>query len=202
MQLSIKTNFPEIQRKIDALSRDVRDKALASALNKTTEQARTQMVREITSEYAIKASDVRERLRIRRASFRQGSFSMSASLAADGRRSMNLLRFVEKFVTLAERRRRAKTEGAAQQLRFRIKRTGGLQVLPGAFIATANGGTAVFRRKGKGRYPIEAVNTISVPSMFNQRRINGAVVRAIQERFPTIAEREIRFYLAKFSGSL
>lgn len=201
MQISIKTNFPQVQAALDALRQDVRDRALASALNKTVEQGRTQMIRQITDEYVIKASDVRERLRIGRATFRQGSFAMSATLAAGGKRSMNLLRFVERMVTLAEMRRRNKKEGGAPQLRFRIKKSGGKQVLPGAFIATANGGTAVFQRVGKGRYPIKAISTISVPSMFNQKRINAAVVTAMQQRFPDIAAREIAFYISKFNGA-
>ena len=59
MQISIKTNFPDVQRKLNALQADIRAKALASAVNKSVEQARTQMIREITSEFAVKASYVR-----------------------------------------------------------------------------------------------------------------------------------------------
>lgn len=199
MQISIKTNFPDVQRSIDALASGVREKALASALNRTVEQGRTQMVREITSEYAIKSSEVREKLRLIRATFRQGAFSMRATLSAeDRRRSLSLARFMEGRVTLAEMRRRKKAE-ARPQLRFRIKRGGPLQTIPGAFVATANGGTFVARRVGKARYPIQALSTIGVPQMFNQKRINATVVRVLRERFPDIAEREIRYYVDRFN---
>jgi len=199
MQISVRHNFPDVQRQLQELQKDIRERALASALNKTVEQGRTQMIRNITDEYVIKAGDVRERLRIGRACFRQGEFSMAATLASSGKRSMNLARFVERFVTLAEMRRRKKA-GGAPQLRFRIKRNGGKQILPGAFVATANGGTAVFRRVGKGRYPIQAVSTVNVPSMFNQRRINKAVTDAMLTRFPEIFQNEMAFYMSKFGG--
>lgn len=199
MQLAIDSNFPEIARRLDRLAEDIASKAMASAVNKTIDQARTQMVREITSEYALKASEVRDRLRITRASFRQGTLNITASLsAATGRRSINLIRFVESKVSMAEMRRRHKAEGARPQLRFRIKKGGALQTIPGAFIATANGGTFVAQRVGKAAYPIKAIQTIGVPQMFNSRRIKGAVIRAMETRFPEIADREIRYFLSNY----
>ena len=50
MQISIKKDFAGVQKALDSMQRGIREKALASAINKTMEQARTQMTREITSE--------------------------------------------------------------------------------------------------------------------------------------------------------
>lgn len=196
MKITVQHNFPAIQRQLNAMAGDVQTKALASAMNKTVEQARTQMVREITKEYSVTAGYVRDRLRIRRASFKAGRFGVEAALlGGDGkRRSANIIRFMEKSVTLAEARRRRKG-GTLSQLRFKIKKAGGKQVITGAFIG--NKGRTVFIRTGKGRLPIKAVSTIDVPQMFNQRRINAAVVQAIKDKFPAVFQREAAFFLAR-----
>jgi Prophage minor tail protein Z (GPZ) len=201
VRLEIKTNFADVQRGLDRLRSDVASKALASAVNRTIEQARTEMSREIRRDYRLSAAEVRERLRIKRASFRAGRFGIEASLTGTGKggrgRSMNVIRFVERKVTLAEARRRGKA-GTLNQLRVQIKTTGGPQVIKGAFIA--NKGRTVFIRKGKERLPIKAVQTIDVPQMFNAKRINSAVMRAIRDKFPRIAEREIAYFTARFNG--
>lgn len=199
MKIDIKTNFPDVSRKLAQLREDVASRAMASALNKTVEQGRTKMIREITGEYVVSSAYVRDRLRIQRASYRAGVFSLEAALiGGDGkRRSANLIRFVEKSTSLAQARKRAKA-GTLQQLHFQIKKKGGKKVIKGAFIG--NKGRTVFMRTGKARLPIKALSTIDVPSMFNQRRINANVVAAIKAKFPEIFDREVRYYIAKFSS--
>ena len=59
MKIDIKTNFPEISRRVATLRDDIASRALASAMNKTIEQARTQMTREITAEYNVTAAYAR-----------------------------------------------------------------------------------------------------------------------------------------------
>lgn len=200
MQISIKSNFPEVEKKLRRLEQGVRDKALTSAVNKTLEQARTQMTREITREFNVSATYVRDRLRVRRAA-KARAFDISASLVGSGKngakRSANLIAFVEKKVTLAQARKRAK-DGTLQQLFVKVKRGGSAKPVRGAFIG--NKGRTVFRREGKSRLPIEPVQTVDVPQMFTTSRINQAVVRAIRERFPRIVASEIRFFTQRFNG--
>lgn len=184
MQISVKTNFPDVQRKLDGLQQDMRAKVAASAVNKTMEQARTQMIREITSEFAVKAGFVRERLRISRASFRQGAFNIEASLSGTGKISANVIAFSARQVSTG--------------VSVKIKKAGGRKIITGAFIG--NKGRTVFKRVGAKRLPIKAISTINVPQMFNQKRINAAVVAAIKAKFPTIFEREANFYVARFNG--
>jgi hypothetical protein len=71
-------------------------------------------------------------------------------------------------------------------------------VIKGAFIG--NQGRTVFRRVGKERLPINAVQTIYVPQMFNTGRIKDVVVKLMREKFPVIFEREAKFYLSKWKG--
>jgi len=143
MQIKIQTNFPNVQRQLETMRKDIADKAVASALNKTVALAKTAMSREIRAEFNLKASEVNESLRISRASAARGRLQLSASLSSisrPGRRSLNLARF------------------AARQTRkggsFKIKRGGPRKVIPGSFLI--NGGKTVMIREGKGRLHFSA----------------------------------------------
>jgi hypothetical protein len=198
MQISIKTNFAGVQKALDDMQKGVREKALASAMNKTIEQARTQMTREITQEFAVDRGYVRDRLRIRRASFKAGVFGMSAELdGSQKKRSANLIRFADRFTTLARIRKAAK-EGKKPQMQFKIKRVGGKKVITGAFVG--NNGRTVFIRTTDNRLPIKALQTIDVGQMFNTKRINAVVVRTLREKFPEVFEREARYFTDKFNS--
>lgn len=198
MQLTVKTNFPSVQRSLDRLQKGVREQALASAVNKTIDQARTAMVREITGEFNVKAAYVRERLRVRRASAKAGLRIEGALMGgkSDRRRSANIIAFVESVVSLAEGRRRAKA-GTQNQLYVKVKRNGPKKPLKGAFIG--NKGRTVFERVGNSRLPIKPVQVIDVAQMFNTKRINAKVVRLMQTKFPEVFAREARFYTDRFN---
>lgn len=200
IEIDIRTNFPGVAEALRSAERGLAEKALARALNRTVEQGRTQMVRQIAAEFSVSSSTVRARLVIRPARATAGRVRLEASLAAPekaGRRSINVIAFAERAVTLAEARRRAKA-GTLSQLRFRIKRGGGWKTIPGAFIG--NRGRTVFRRTGKARLPIEAVSTIDIPQMFNARRINEAVRAVMLSRFPDVFARELRFALGRLAS--
>jgi hypothetical protein len=205
MEIQITTNFPSVSARLARLQQDVGNRALASAVNKTLALARTQMTREITQEFAVSAGYVRDRLRIRRATARGGRLTIEGSLIGGGvrgrKRSANIIAFVEKSVTLAEARKRAKA-GTRRALFVKIKRKGGKKLLEGkyghgAFIG--NKGRTVFEREGDKRLPIRPVQTIDVAQMFNTRRINDAVVRLMRQRFGGIFDNEARVFIARFN---
>ena len=205
--LSIRHNFPDVIKRLERLPDDVANKAMARALNATVQQAQGDMAREIGREFRLTQGEVRTRLRIARASSK-GPLKLTASLlVTNGRgRSLNLARFMEKVVTLAQARTRMKggeggqhalRNGAmtrkALELRFQIKRTGGKKMIKGAFLG--NDGRTVFIRQGKDRLPIKALSTIDVPQMFNTKRINAAVRDAMLKRFRSNFDRELRAVL-------
>jgi hypothetical protein len=200
MLITIKHNFPAVQQSLERLREGVRERALASAVNKTLAKARTAMSREIRAEFNLPASTVRDSLHIRRANFRAGVFSITGALESRdprGRyRSLNVIHF------------------AARQTRHgltvKIKRKGPRKKIAGAFIA--NKGRTVFERvagttmqsraQSKGaqhREQIKPVQTINVQQMFNTRRINAKVVQMIRDEFPAIVMREARFYTDRFN---
>lgn len=197
MNINIQTNFPQVKRALDQLSTDVGNRAMASALNKTVAQAKTAMSREIRAEFNISAGKVGESLRITRAVATGGRFSLSASLESSSRRgrSLNLINFMERSVSLAQARKRGK-EGTLNQLFVQIKKGGGKKALGSAFIG--NKGRTVFVRTGKARLPIKALQTIDIPQMFNTKRINAKVLRFINDKFPTIFVNEAKYFTDRF----
>lgn len=195
--ISIRNNFPKVAAELDRVGRDVGAKALVRALNATVIQGQTQMARAIAKEFQVSVSKAKDRLEVRRAfaGGRGSNVKFEASLAATARRkgrSMNLIAFVERSVTLAEGRRRAKS-GTQSQLRFQIKRVGGKKMIKGAFIG--NDGRTVFIREGKGRLPIKPINTIDVPQMFNTKKLNALVRAVMLKRFDANFKRELRSVL-------
>jgi len=193
--IKIKTNFKDVQKSLDKLNSRLQQKVVPAALNKVLGKANTTMVREISSEFNIKSSEVRANLRMVRA---QRDFSRwYARLDPFARnrkgRGLNLIRFTEQKVSLAEGRRRAKS-GSQQDLRFQIKRNAGKKTIKGAFIG--NQGRTVFMRTGKERLPIKALTTIDVPQMFNTKRINAKVVARINSEMKIEFDRAIKAALA------
>lgn len=153
-------------------------RVVPAALNKVADKARTEMTRAITGEFNIPASEVRARLSVIRAKRDVMKWRAVLHPFASARRgrSLNMIRFVERSVSMAEIRRR-KATGAQNQLYFKIKRNGARKTIQGAFIA--NKGRTVFVREGDKRLPIKALSTIDVPQMFNTRRIQWRVINKI-----------------------
>ena len=198
VMLTIKTDFQGVQNRLNQISADLQKRVIPAALNKTIAKANTSMVREITSTYNIKAVDVRARLRVIRATkdFKKWKAILDPFAGGKRGRALNVIKFAEKKITLAEGRRRSKA-GTADQLRFQIKKTGGKKTIQGAFIG--NKGRTVFERTGDARLPIKPVTTIDVPQMFNTRRINAVVVKRINDELAIEFDRAIR---AVMTGSI
>lgn len=198
--IAIKTNFPQVKRRLAQLQSDLGERVMVSAVNKTMAKARTNMIRVISREFNVSAGYVRERLNVEKARFKRGRAVIEAVLNGSGKRGRgrgaNLIAFLEKSTTMAQARKRAKS-GDLSQLHFQIKRKGKRVVIPGAFIG--NQGRTVFIREGKSRLPIKALTTIDVPQMFNTRRLNSVVVRAIEDDFPGIFFSEARYYIDRFN---
>lgn len=199
MQISIKHNFPDVIRSLEGLPDELRNTVLGRTLNKAVDKAKTQMIRQIAGEFNVTATYVRAKLTVVRARFAGGRVNLEAELrGGDGkRRSANVIAFLEKSVSFAEAKRRAK-KGTLNQLGFKFKKTGPIKNIDGAFIG--NKGRTVFRRTGNSRLPIEPVRTIDVPSMFNTRKLNAAVIRSIEKDLPEIFIRESRHAVDKFNA--
>lgn len=199
MQFSIKTNFPDVQRQLQAMQDDIGKRALASALNKTVAQAKTAMSREIRAEFNISASKVGTALKVNNARASGGTLRLEASLESPRQRgrSLNLINFMERSTTIAQARKRGKA-GTLNQLHVQIKKMGGKKALGSAFIG--NKGRTVFVRTGKARLPIKALQTIDVAGMFNTKRVNAKVLAMIEAKFPELFANEAKFFTNRFNA--
>lgn len=188
MKLNITTNFKEVDRALQTMRADIAEKAMASTVNKVAAQANTQMVRGITAEFNLPAKKVREKLKVRKARVIRGQLLIEAELSSQGpggRRALNLINF----------QARQTLKGVS----VKIRKAGGRKVIPGAF--SGNKGRTVFRRVGKERLPIKALQTIDVPQMFNTKRINTKVVRFIEQKLPEVFLNEAAYFTRKFEGT-
>jgi Prophage minor tail protein Z (GPZ) len=182
--LSIRTDFAEVESSLARLPVDLQERVMARTVNRTVEQARTAMQRQITSEFNLKAGYVRERLSIKRARFVRGRLELDAELIGGNgiKRAANVIAFGAR--------------PGQRGVSVLIKKKGGRKEIGGSFIA--NKGRTVFRRTGKTRLPIEPVQTIDVGQMFNAKRINSVVVSLIRDRLPVVFEREAQYALARW----
>lgn len=194
--VSARFNATAIRRDLNAIRTGLGDRAIRSALNKTATQARTQMSAAIRATYNVSAGLVRDRLRVRKTE-RKGLAQFTAYLIGNpdsggARRSMNLIHFLTS--TQVARSRQRNKRGSIPDLRFKIKKTGGRAVLPGAFIG--NAGRTVFIRTGAARLPIKAVRTIGVPQMFATNANQAAIEAWLRVNLPRIAAAEVRYFLS------
>jgi len=199
MSVTIKVNstFPAVIARMRKLPGDVGAKALRRALARTMVTAKRDMTNEIHSEYAFRTkSEINEKLFVSKPRVSPDGFEISASLSSRSKRgrSLNLVRFV------VGDRTRNRPRGT--QIKLRIKRRGGIKHIKGAFLVPSKQGGPMFlaRRVGKQRLPIEPLQTIDVPQMFNNRRLNARVVSRIEQTLSVRFDAEAKFYLARYRG--
>lgn len=200
LAISIKTNFPDVQRQLAQLRDDVGARALTSTVNKTVDQAKTEMSRQIRNEFNISAAKVRDALVVHGATYKNGIFAIEASLESPAKRgrSLNVINFGAR--------------PAPMGVSVQIKKGGARAVIPGAFIG--NQGRTVFIRvpgttmASRSRYAgtkhaqeIAPVQTIEVAQMFNTRRVNARVIAFIESKLPALFDHEVQFYLDRFNRS-
>lgn len=181
-----------VEQQLQRLQGPELSRALFQALNKVGAKTQTQADRAIRERFNIGRDQVRGSFVFVRA--RHNGHVPEAVLRIFGSptkrgRSMNVVRFMERRVTLAEARRRVR-KGTQRQLRFKIlRRGGGLKTIDGAFLG--NQGRTVFRRVGSARLPIEPVQVVGVSQMFNTRVIRERVIGTLRKEYEVEVRRAV-----------
>lgn len=191
LKVNVRADFSAINQKLKSLSSDIERKVIPAALNKVGAKAKVEMSRAIADEFNLPRSEINSRLKLTRAGrkFTQWLVQLDPFASRRFGRSLNLIRFMEKKVTLAEGKRRKKA-GTQNQLHFQIKKAGGKKIITGAFIG--NKGRTVFVRQSDARLPIKALSTIDVPQMFNTRLIRSRVEERIRKELVVEFDRAIK----------
>lgn len=197
------SGFDELKRNIDRLPAELRDKAIRPALNKTADKGSAELTRAITDEFAVKASEVRNAVWVRKAhgDMLEAVITVFGSAKRRGR-SLNMIHFLAAVQAAGKAhavrgKRVSKADRAAlnQQLGFLIKKAGGIKKIEGAFLG--NKGRTVFIREGKGRLPIKPLQVIGYSQMFNSKRVSERVLKRINDELPVEVDRAIALLFAK-----
>lgn len=161
---------------VDRLKTNDMNRAAAIALNRTTDRVQTAAIRFIRATHNVKRAELARAFTKRRAF----AGKLEASLTASGR-PLNLIGFDA----------RQTKKGVTVNIK------GSRKLLPGAFIATIknNGYRGVFMRKGKARFPIKAITTVSVPGLFRRDIVSAAIAGVAIDGFRTELQSAIRAIL-------
>jgi hypothetical protein len=159
-------------------------KAINSALNRTIEGVRTDITKQVTSTYDIKAKPVRASMKITKSTLS----TLQASAAGAGS-PIPLINF---HVTP----NKPGQQNPGSVLRASVKKSGGLPI-PGAFVAKVGNHVGIFRRVDKRRFPIMELYGPATPQMMNEVKIRQQVMDGANERFGKRLDHEIDRLLAK-----
>jgi hypothetical protein len=193
--ISVKGDVLPIVNDLNSISKGLGDRALVSSLNKTIAKAKTEMSSRIRDEYNISAAAIREKLVVEKASRSGDRYAaiLSGNPLGSRRRGLNVIRFLNVGATQSATRRGSNNLQA--ELRFKIKKAGGLKGIKGAFILNVPG-HPVMRRKRSGDRGIEGVVTIGVPQMFQAKKVQIPVRRSIGQNFERIFNSDVRYFLS------
>ena len=155
----------------------------ARALNRAAQGVKTDAARETRKEYKIKARDIRDSLRISRAT--------PNKLQAMALGSGNRIPLVKFGARPAQPGGRRPAKGISVHVKSR-------KVLKGSFVArTGSGHVGVFTRKGKASLPIEQKFGPAVPEMIGNPDVLERMTQGAKERFEKNLDHEINRSLEK-----
>lgn len=162
--------------------------AAASALNRTVDFINTKIGKIVTSEYAIKTSDVKKTITKNKA--RKGD--LSASLVSRGHTlSMSHFPFTPK------------QPGIKKKVKVKIKKSDGMKVIntdPKAFVQVMKNSLNVFKRVGPDRKPVVLLRTLSIPQMINSENVEKEIQEAADKKLGERIEHEIKYRLNKIKA--
>lgn len=145
-------------------------KAMARAINRAAEAARTAAAREVRQRYYIKYHDIQKTIQIKKA---DPSHLIANVISRDTRREL---------INFRVRPNEPRHKRPPRVLRVAVKKDG-LKKLPSAFVArgTSTGKLHVLKRVGKERYPLHIKYGPSVPEMMGTDDVSQAVEERAME---------------------
>lgn len=184
--VNVTSNANQVIMEMKAMATEMREKATVRALNRTIEQVRTQASREVRAAgYNLKAAVVRATMKMHRAS----AGRLWARVVASGRP-----------IPLVQYSARQTRKGVT------VNVMNGRKLVPGAFIAKMrNGKIGVFEREMPQRkrtkankyaaLPVRHLHGPSIPAALANAKVQQALQRLIEQKFPEILAREARFII-------
>lgn len=155
--------------------------AAISAVNRTLTHVNTRTKRLVANHYRVKISDVKTTITLHKA--RKGR--LLAFLKSEGRR-LTLGRF--------------KFGNAKKSVKVKIKKTGGpkkVDTSPQAFSQILSGKQQIMKRRGKSRYPVDVLRSISIPQMIDSLDVSEEIQKEANKMLSERIEHEIDYRLKK-----
>lgn len=180
MQFNVRADLKEVERWANTVQRERVPTAAARAINKTLTSVRAESTKRIRDERALKASVVRDALRIIKAN----KFRLFGAVEASGRP-----------IPLREYQARQTKKGVT------------VKVSPGGRKLVVNAGNAAFQlerygqhvyaRTGKTRLPIKKLYGPSIPATFLKEKVVQAMDRVAGDNWPKRFAEELKYELAR-----
>lgn len=161
-------------------------RAMARAMNRALEGARTTAVKETRAEYRVSSRDVKATMRVQKAT----PANLQAEVVSTGKRIP--------LATFGARPTQPGTGGPGRPpLRVGVKRNGGRKPIEGAFISRVG---RVAGRVGAKRYPIRSLYGPAVPQMIGAETVIARVEEIAAQRLSARLDHEIEHALETAEG--
>jgi hypothetical protein len=203
MQISLNSDFPDLINNIRQLPEKIQKKVLVPALKDVSKLGRTQAIRSIGQEFNLDRPTISSAFSIKVSkdpSFSVNGIAYQATLTASSgrKRAFNIIRFLEKKITLAQSRKRRKS-GSQSQLHVKVLKSGGFKSLGKNAFIFKNGKT-VFRRIPNSK-KIEPISTIGISQMFSTRRLKEPTVFKMKSSLLRYIQYSLDRYLKNIKGA-
>lgn len=159
-------------------------RAAISAVNRTLTHVNKRTKQLVAAEYRVKSSDIQSTITITKA--RKGK--LLAYIKSEGRR-LTLSRF--------------KYGNSKKAIKVSIKKKEGpkqVATSPKAFIRTLNGNQQIMKRKGRSRYPVDVLRTISIPQMIDSLEVSEQIQREANAKLSERINHEIDYRLRRIGA--
>lgn len=163
-------------------------KAFSAAMNRVSQGVRTEAVKKVRELYYVKAGDVRETIRITKAS----AARLEMIFTSRGP-SIPLIKFKTTPTKVPKKPPRV--------LRASVKKIGGKKPIPGAFVAQMRSGhLGVFERASKKRTPINQLFGPAIPVMLSEPGIAEHLQSEAERRMAARLDHEVGRVLGRMKG--
>jgi len=179
LEFNVKTDFREVERMLTKSQRTILPKATSSALNKVATSVQKEAIRILAKDIGLPQKEIRKYLFITKATWR----NLESSIKANGKRIP-----VHKL--------------NAKQIRRGVKykgQDGKRRLIPGAFMKEirVQGVPGAYKRRGKDRFPVVFLRTVSIPHVYIKDATNKAMLRVAKVRWGKVWPHEVRYRLQK-----
>ena len=180
------TGIDKLTGSLSALGGSAMNKAMASALNKTTTTAKSEMSKAVRNVYNIKKKDLDPHIVVNKATKANHSVVITVKT-----KSIGLIHFNATASKARDKGQKRYFKTSAKVMKSERKKA-----YKGAFIANVNGSPQVFRRTTRKRLPIIKLTVITPTTMTHKEGLE-TFEKVFSEKMNDTFFHELDFFLSK-----